>query len=115
MAAHIAAPAVTGSDLPATLSPAILTDKLRGELGFEGLVITDALEMGAITKQYSSGEAAVLALLAGADLLLCPLNLCEAFDAVVEAVQAGRISESRLDERLYSISKRLRKPVIMNT
>ena len=115
MAAHIAAPAVTGSDLPATLSPAILTDKLRGELGFEGLVITDALEMGAITKQYSSGEAAVLALLAGADLLLCPLNLCEAFDAVVKAVQAGRIPASRLDEKCYSISKRLRKPVIMNT
>jgi len=115
MAAHIAAPAVTGNQQPATLSPAILTEKLRGELGFEGLVITDALEMGAITKQYGSGEAAVLALLAGADLLLCPLNLCEAFDAVVEAVQAGRISESRLDERLYSISKRLRKPVIMNT
>lgn len=100
MAAHIAAPAVTGSDVPSTLSPVILTEKLRGELGFEGAIITDALEMGAITRQYGSGEAAVRALQAGADLLLCPLDLCAAFDAVVDAVQKGILPETRLDESL---------------
>ena len=104
MAAHIAAPAVTGSDLPATLSPAILTEKLRGELGFDGIIITDALEMGAITRQYGSGEAAVRALQAGADLLLCPLDLCAAFDAVVDAVRSGVLPEARLDESLERLS-----------
>ena len=104
MAAHIAAPAVTGSDVPSTLSPVILTEKLRGELGFDGAVITDALEMGAITRQYGSGEAAVRALQAGADLLLCPLDLCAAFDAVAGAVQAGILPEQRLDESIRRLS-----------
>ena len=103
MAAHIAAPAVTGSDMPATLSPAILTDKLRGELGFTGAIITDALEMGAIRQRYGSAEAAVAALQAGADLLLCPLDYCAAFDGVVAAVQDGRINEKRLDESVRRI------------
>ena len=103
MAAHIAAPAVTGCDDPATLSPAILTGRLRGELGFDGAVITDALEMGAITRKYGSAEAAVRALQAGADLLLCPLDLCEAFDGVVAAVQDGRLNEARIEESLGRI------------
>ena len=103
MAAHIAAPAVTGTDVPSTLSPVILTEKLRGELGFDGVIITDALEMGAITRQYGSGEAAVRALQAGADLLLCPLDLCAAFDAVVNAIRAGVLSEARLEESLSRI------------
>lgn len=100
MAAHIATPAVTGNDLPATLSPAILTDKLRGELGFTGAVVTDALEMGAITRAFGSGEAAVRSLQAGADLLLCPLDYCAAFDAVADAVRSGILSEARIDESL---------------
>jgi len=104
MAAHIAAPAVTGSDVPSTLSPVILTEKLRGELGFDGAVVTDALEMGAITQQYGSGEAAVRALQAGADLLLCPLDLRAAFDAVAGAVQAGILPEARLDESIRRLS-----------
>ena len=105
MAAHIAAPVVTGSDIPSTLSPGILTDKLRGELGFDGIIITDALEMGAITARYGSGEAAVRALEAGADWLLCPLDYCAAFGAVVEAVGTGRLSERRLEESLGRIRK----------
>ena len=104
MAAHIAAPAVTGTDLPSTLSPVILTEKLRGELGFDGIIITDALEMGAITRKYGSGEAAVRALQAGADLLLCPLDLCTAFDAVVDAVRSGALPEARLDASLRRLS-----------
>ncbi len=105
MAAHIAAPAVTGCDEPATLCPAILTEKLRGELGFEGVVITDALEMGAITRRYGSGEAAVRALEAGADWLLCPLDYCAAFDAVADAVATGRIPEARIDQSLRRIRR----------
>ena len=104
MAAHIAAPAVTGTDLPSTLSPVILTEKLRRELGFDGIIITDALEMGAITRKYGSGEAAVRALQAGADLLLCPLDLCAAFDAVVDAVRSGALPEARLDASLRRLS-----------
>lgn len=104
MAAHIAAPAVTGSDAPATLSRTILTDKLRGELGFRGAIVTDALEMGAIRQRYGSAEAAVAALQAGADLLLCPLDYCAAFDGVLEAVRDGVLSEARIDESLKRIS-----------
>ena len=104
MAAHIAAPAVAGGDVPATLSRTLLTDKLRGELGFDGVIITDALEMGAISRRYGSGEAAVRAFEAGADLLLCPLDYCAAFDAVAAAVESGRITEARLDESLRRIT-----------
>lgn len=112
MAAHIAAPAVTGSDIPATLSAAILTDKLRGELGFEGIIITDALEMGAISRRYGSGEAAVRSFEAGADWLLCPLDYCAAFDAVAEAVGSGRIPPERLDaslSRIFSLRDHLNR------
>jgi beta-N-acetylhexosaminidase len=104
MAAHIAAPAVTGCQDPSTLCPAILTGKLRGELGFEGVIITDALEMGAVTRRFGSGEAAVRALEAGADWLLCPLDYCAAFDAVAEAVGTGRITEARIEESLRRIN-----------
>jgi beta-N-acetylhexosaminidase len=96
---------VTGADVPATLSAVLLTEKLRGELGYEGLVITDALEMGAITRSYGSGEAAVRALEAGADLLLCPLDYLEAFDAVAAAVRTGRIPEERIDRSLDRIRR----------
>src|SRR5690348_4981105 len=74
MTAHIAVPAISPPDLPATLSPAILTKLLRQEMGFKGLVVTDALEMGGIAKGYNSGEAAVRALEAGADTLLMPAD-----------------------------------------
>lgn len=103
MTAHITTPNVTGNDLPASLSYEILTEKLRGELGYAGVICTDALEMQAITKYYGNGEAAVMALSAGADILLIPADLEEAFDAVMEAVQNGTISEERLDESVTRI------------
>lgn len=103
MAAHIAAPSVTGDDLPASLSPFLLTEKLRGELGYDGLIITDALEMGAVAQRFGAGEAAVRAFLAGADLLLCPSDYCAAFDALLDAVRYGRISGARLDASLGRI------------
>lgn len=97
MAAHIAAPNVTGTDFPASLSLTLLSDKLRAELGFEGIIITDALEMGAIAKHYTSAEAAVLAIKAGADILLMPADYRQAVDGVVEAVENGQISTERID------------------
>lgn len=105
MTAHIAAPNVTGSDEPASLSYTLLTQKLRGELRYDGIIITDALEMKAITSMYSSSEAAVKCILAGADIVLMPENYKEAFDGVVEAVENGTISEERLEESLKRVLK----------
>ena len=84
----------------------MLTDVLRGDLGFDGLIVTDALNMGAITEHYTSGEAAVAALKAGADLLLMPEDFAEAYEGVLEAVDSGEISESRLDESVLRILER---------
>jgi len=110
MTAHIAVPALAPADVPATLSPAILTGLLRGELGFKGIVVTDALEMGGVAKGYSSGEAAVLALEAGADALVMPPDPEAAIKAVVAAVQSGRLTRARIDEsvaRLLAAKERV--------
>ena len=103
MTAHIAAPKVTGDDLPATLSPVILQDKLRGELGFEGVIVTDAMDMGAITTQFGNAEAAIKAIKAGVDVVLCSREFTQVFDAVVKAVEDGEIKETRIDESVKRI------------
>lgn len=103
MAAHIAAPQVTGDETPASLSGTLLTDVLRGKLGFKGIIITDALNMGAVTEKYSSSQAAVAALKAGADMLLMPENFGEASQGVLDAVHSGTISTERLDESVRRI------------
>ncbi len=103
MSAHIAVPAITGSGVPSTLSPLMLTEKLRGELGYEGTIITDALRMGAISKEYSASDAAALAFIAGADMLLLPENPVEAFNGVMAAIADGRISPERLDASVRRI------------
>ena len=105
MTAHIGAPKVTGSDIPSTMSPVILQDKLRGELGYQNIIITDGMEMGAITQQYSSAEAAVSSIQAGVDIVLGPKNLVEAFDAVIDAVNKGTISEERINQSVRRILK----------
>lgn len=103
MTAHIAAPKVTGTDIPSTMSSVILQDKLRGELGYRGIIVTDAMEMGAITQKYSSSEAAVETVKAGADIVLLPPDLIEAVDGVIEAVEDGVIDEKRIDDSVYRI------------
>lgn len=103
MTAHVAVPALAPADLPATLAPQILTDLLRNQLGFEGLVITDALDMGGIAKGYSTGEAAVRALQAGADALLMPPDPDVALRAVVAAVEDGRLSRKRIQASVAKI------------
>ncbi len=103
MVAHITLPNVTSDGLPASLSEELITGKLRGELGYNGLIITDSLSMGAIYYNYTAAEASVLAFKAGADMLLMPANFVEAYDAVLEAVKNGEISEERLDESVLRI------------
>ncbi|MBQ3778511.1 MAG: glycoside hydrolase [Fibrobacter sp.] len=105
MTAHIAAPNVSGDDLPATLSSVILQDKLRSELGFDGVIVTDAMDMGAITKQFSNTEAAIKSIQAGVDVVLCSREFTQVFDAVVKAVEKGEIMESRIDESVKRILK----------
>ncbi|MDJ0533410.1 MAG: glycoside hydrolase family 3 N-terminal domain-containing protein [Xenococcaceae cyanobacterium MO_207.B15] len=83
---------------PATLSPSILTQKLREELGFSGLVVTDALIMGGITKYASPEEVAVMTVEAGADILLMPDDPAIAIESILQAVESGRISEARIHQ-----------------
>ncbi len=98
MTAHVAMPCVDGTPPPpATLSPQVMTDLLRDSLGFDGVVVTDALAMGAIVARYGAGESAVRAFLAGADVLLMPADVRVARDAMVDAVLTGRIAAERLD------------------
>lgn len=107
MTAHIVYPAFD-ADQPATLSPTILTDLLRTELGFDGLIVTDDMEMKAIDDRYRSGEAAVMAVEAGADVVMVlwtPTKQLEVFDALLSAVKSGRISQARLDQSVKRILK----------
>jgi beta-N-acetylhexosaminidase len=99
MTAHVAAPSILGDDAPpATLSRYFMTELLRDDLGFEGVLFTDALDMAAIVDGYGPGEAAVRALEAGADVLLMPTDPARAIEAVVAAVGAGRLSEGRIEQ-----------------
>ena len=102
MIAHVTVSAVD-EKYPASLSKTLITDKLRGELGYDGIILTDALDMGAIEKNYGSGEASVLAFEAGNDILLMPADFYAAYAAVLDAVQSGRISKERLDESVLRI------------
>lgn len=103
MAAHISLPKINGDNTPATMSPKVLQDLLRGELGFRGVIITDAMNMGAVANHYTSGEAAVRAIKAGADMILMPEDPQAAFEAVLQAVKSGDISEARIDESVSRI------------
>lgn len=103
MTAHIAVPALDEPGLPATLSPKILTGILRDELGFKGIVVTDALEMGGIVQGFPGGQASVMAIEAGADVLLMPPDGEVAINAVEAAVRSGKISQKRIDASVMRI------------
>lgn len=105
MAAHISAPRVTGDDTPASLSKTMITDILRGQMGYDGIVVTDAMNMGAVTEQYTSAQAAVKALQAGADLVLMPEDFQEAYQGVLDAVKDGTLTEQRINESVTRIVK----------
>jgi beta-N-acetylhexosaminidase len=104
MTAHIALPAVEGdSTTPATLAPKIITGVLRDSLGFRGVAITDAMTMEGVGKGYSVVESSVLAVKAGADIILKPSDPTVAIDAVLAAVQRGEIPQARIDSAARSI------------
>ena len=96
MTAHVALPSIDPSGAPATLSPSISHDLLRDELGFDGLIVTDALEMAGIRPAWA-GEAAVRSVQAGADVVLLPADVRVAIQSLVRAVEEGQLSEERLD------------------
>ena len=96
-------PAILGDNTPCSLSEYMLTTVLKEKLGYNGLVITDALNMGAVTQSYPNGEAAVAVVKAGADILLMPPDLEAAVSAVEAAVQNGDITEERINESVKKI------------
>lgn len=114
MTAHVTFPAIDDTraiskkdgaeiTIPATLSYRVLTELLREEISFEGVIVTDAFTMKAITDHFGEGEAVVRAVKAGADIILMPLDVGVAFHAILEAVESGEISEERIDQSVRRI------------
>ncbi len=117
MSAHLQIPALD-AHYPATLSPKVLTQELRQRMGFEGLIVTDALVMGAIANRYGTEEAAVLAVEAGADILLMPLYPEKAIEAVCAAVESGRIAPEKIEaaiERIWRAKQKVCSPIQSDT
>jgi beta-N-acetylhexosaminidase len=106
MTAHVAIPRLTGDEVPATLNPRVLEGLLRRELGFDGLVLTDELEMEAIVQRYGVGRAAVLAVKAGADMVLVPWRhekQEEVYEALLAAARSGELPAGRLEQAVRRI------------
>ena len=111
MVGHVSMPGVIGDDTPCSLSGETVTNWLRGELGYNGIIITDAMNMSAITEYYSADQAAVMALQAGVDMILMPDDFEAAYEGVLAAVRNGVISEERINEslkRIYRVKYRNR-------
>lgn len=104
MVGHVSAPALAGDNTPASISKEVISI-LRDDMAFEGVIITDALNMKAITEYYTSDEAAIKAIQAGADMILMPEDFETAYNGLLQAVQDGTISEERIDESLKRIYK----------
>ena len=109
MSFHGAMPALDSSNVPGTLSPKVLTALLRGELGFKGIIISDAMDMRGVLDQYGSDEAVKRAVSAGIDVLIQPLDVSKAIDAVVAGVREGRYTEARLDSSVRRIVETKRR------
>ena len=103
MVGHMAAPSLVGDNTPSSMSSVIVTDILRDELGFEGVIITDAMDMSAISEYYESDHAAIMALKAGCDMILMPDDYAAAYNGVLQAVKDGVISEERVNDSLRRI------------
>lgn len=103
MVGHVNVPALDPENHPASMSKTIITDILRNELGYEGVIITDALNMSAISEYYSAEQAAIMALKAGCDMLLMPEDFLQAYAGVVTAVAEGTISRQRVEDSLRRI------------
>jgi len=103
MVGHVSLPQIIGDNTPATMSKEVMTELLRSELGFNGVIITDAMNMTAITEYYGADEAAIRAFKAGADMVLMPEDFELAYEGVVEAVKNGTISEERINNSLKRV------------
>jgi beta-N-acetylhexosaminidase len=103
MTAHLAVPALEPDEIPATVSSKVLTGILRDEMKYQGIIVTDAMDMQGLAQLFNQGEAAVRAIEAGADVLLMPLNPETVIRAVVSAVENGRIKKARLDESVMRV------------
>lgn len=103
MVGHVAASNITGDSTPASMSSVFITDLLRNELGFRGVVITDRMDYPAITEYWTTEEATLMAVNSGADIILCPDDFQVAYHALLSAVQNGTISEERINESLHRI------------
>ncbi|WP_051525814.1 glycoside hydrolase family 3 N-terminal domain-containing protein [Butyrivibrio proteoclasticus] len=103
MMSNVSLPTITGDNTPASLSKVMITDELRGMLGYDGLVVTAPLNEAAITENYTSAEAAVNAINAGADIIFLPDNFEEAYQGVLDAVNSGAITEDRINESIKRI------------
>ncbi len=103
MVGHMALPQVVGDNTSVTMSKEVITDLLRAELGFNGVVITEAMNIGVITEYYGADEAAIRAFKAGADMVLMPESFETAYKGVIAAVQDGTISEERINDSLKRV------------
>jgi beta-N-acetylhexosaminidase len=103
MSFHGAMPALDASGVPGTLSQKVLTDLLRNDLKFKGIIISDAMDMAGVLNQYGAVDAVKRAVAAGVDILIQPLNVSQTIDAVVAGVTEGRYTEARLDESVRRI------------
>jgi beta-N-acetylhexosaminidase len=109
MSFHGAMPALDSSGVPGTLSSKVLTDLLRGEMGFRGIIISDAMDMRGVLDQFGAGEAVKRAIAAGIDILIQPLDVPQTIDAVVAGVAEGRYTEARLDSSVRRVLEAKRK------
>lgn len=103
MMAHLTVPAIESESIPATVSSKLVTGLLKKELGFDGIVVTDAMDMFGLSKQFTPGEAAVRAIEAGVDVLLMPPDVDKAIAGVVKAVESGRISRERIRQSVEKV------------
>jgi len=109
MSFHGAMPALDSSNVPGTLSPKVLTGLLRGEMGFRGIIISDAMDMRGVLDQFGASEAVKRAISAGIDVLIQPLDVTQTIDAVVAGVSEGRYTEARLDSSVRRVLETKRR------
>ena len=105
MVGHMSAPELMEDNLPCSLSKEVMTDLLRVDMGYNGVIITDSLSMAAISEYYGADEASIKALKAGADMILMPEDFELAYNGVIEAVKDGKIDEHRIDDSLARVYK----------
>lgn len=115
MVSHISISRITGSITPASMTKMVMNEMLRTELGFEGVIITDAMDMKCITEYYKPEKAALGAIKAGADIVLMPEDLKKAFNSILEAVEGGKLDEKRIDESVRRILElKIKKGIILS-